>query len=107
MSGPLVSLLIFFFVLVIGMMMLVAPLTMVFHGASWQMIVALIGGSIFFAIPFQALKDGKIDGPLIGISLVCLVLALQGWAFALDVPSESDALRASGRSVGEMIRESP
>ena len=81
MSGLLPSLLTFFLAVCHGLLFLVAPMTMVYHGVSWQMIASLVAAAVFFALPFQAFQTGKFNPPLTLLGFICLGFALQGWAF--------------------------
>lgn len=78
------SLLTFFLAASIGLMLLVAPMTMVYHGASWQMIAAVVGSVVFFALPFRAFQTGKFNPPLTTLGFICLGLALNGWVFVAN-----------------------
>lgn len=99
-SGCFLSLLTFFLAVSIGLMVLVAPMTMIFRGGTWQMIAALVGALVFFAFPFQAFRTGKFSPPLTILGFLCLGLTLQGWAYVATTAREDDALRSLGREVG-------
>ncbi|AGY56790.1 hypothetical protein [Gloeobacter kilaueensis] len=83
-GGLFYSLLTFFLAFSIGLMLLVAPMTMVYHGVSWQMVAAILGAVVFFALPFRAFQTGKFSPPLTILGFICLGLALQGWVYVAN-----------------------
>jgi len=90
----------FFLAVTIGLHLLVAPLTMLFHGASWQMGAALAGAIVFFALPFQAFRTGRFRPPLTALGFLCLGVAVQGWLYVTGISARDSAPRLFGRTVG-------
>ncbi|AGY56793.1 hypothetical protein GKIL_0547 [Gloeobacter kilaueensis JS1] len=54
-------------------------------GVSWQMVAAILGAVVFFALPFRAFQTGKFSPPLKILGFfICLGLALQGWVYVAE-----------------------
>lgn len=84
-TGFWLSLLTFVLAVTIGAMFLVAPMTMVYHGLSWQMLSALVAAVVFFALPFQAFQTGKFNPLLTLLGFVCFGVVFQGWSYVAEL----------------------
>ncbi|MBC8122534.1 MAG: hypothetical protein H7Y22_11920 [Gemmatimonadaceae bacterium] len=84
-TGFWLSLLTFVLAVSIGAMFLVAPMTMVYHGLSWQMLSTLAATIVFFALPFRAFQTGKFNPLLTVLGFACLGVVVQGWSYVAEL----------------------